>query len=146
VFRRRYASYPAATPAPAQREWRAGRPAPQAGAQPTPTARVAGLLAEGGVVVVRVVEILAAVVVGLIALAIVLILLDASIRNTLVFHVRDWAHTLAAPFLGIFHLRSAKATSVVNYGIAAIVYAIVGRAIVGLVASAFAPARRRVPA
>ena len=74
---------------------------------------------------VRIVRLIAGVVTAIIALAILFVVLDASTSNTIVSHIRDWAHTLAAPFRGIFHLHSAKGTIAVNYGIAIVVYWIV---------------------
>ena len=88
----------------------------------------------------RIVGLAAAVVCGIIALAAVLILLDASTTNSIVSTVRDWGRTLAGPFDGLFHLDSAKWTVVLNYGIAIVVYSIVAGLVVRLL---LAPRRRR---
>ena len=59
-------------------------------------------------------------------LAIILVLLEASRQNGIVdFFVSagDW---LSKPFHGIFSLDSHKATVAVNWGLAALVYALVG--------------------
>lgn len=88
----------------------------------------------------RIVGLVAAVVCGIIALAAVLILLDASTSNSIVSTVRDWGRTLAGPFDGLFHLDSAKWTVVLNYGIAIIVYSLVAGLVVRLL---LAPRRRR---
>jgi hypothetical protein len=93
----------------------------------------------------RCVWLIAAVVIAIMALAIVFVVLDASSSNTIVSHVRDWAHTLAAPFAGIFHLHSAKGTFALNYGIAIVVYALVAGLVARLIAALFAPAARRAP-
>ena len=95
---------------------------------------------------VRIVRLIAGVVTAIIALAILFVVLDASTSNTIVSHIRDWAHTLAAPFRGIFHLHSAKGTIAVNYGIAIVVYWIVAWIIERLIAAILAPARRRAVA
>ena len=83
---------------------------------------------------------MAAVVCGIIALAALFILLDASTSNSIVSTVRDWGRTLAGPFDGLFHLDSAKWTVVLNYGIAIIVYSLVAGVVVRLL---LAPRRRR---
>ena len=88
----------------------------------------------------RIVGLAAAVVCGIIAVAAVLILLDASTTNSIVSTVRDWGRTLAGPFDGLFHLDSAKWTVVLNYGIAIVVYSIVAGLVVRLL---LAPRRRR---
>jgi hypothetical protein len=102
-------------------------------------------MTDGGLLLARCVRLVAAVVIAIIALAILFVALDANASNTIVSHVRDWAHTLAGPFTGIFHLRSAKGTFALNYGIAIVVYAIVAGLIVRLIAVVFAPAARRTP-
>ena len=92
---------------------------------------------------VRLVRLVAGIITAIIALAILFVVLDASTGNTIVSHIRDWAHTLAAPFNGIFHLHSAKGTIAINYGIAIVVYLIVAWIIERVIAAIFAPARRR---
>lgn len=124
----------------------AGGTEPQEGYSPTATDRAATALAGGGLLLVRCVRLVVGVVVAIIALAILLVVLDANTSNTIVFHIRDWAHTLAAPFRNIFHLRSAKGTLALNYGIAIVVYLIVARLLERLIAALFAPARRRAVA
>jgi len=125
----------------------AGRPADAAGDYgPTATERAATAVAGGGLMLVRLVRLVAGIVTAIIALAILFVVLDASTSNTIVSHIRDWAHTLAAPFRGIFHLHSAKGTFALNYGIAIVVYWIVAWVIERLIAAIFAPARRRAVA
>jgi hypothetical protein len=96
--------------------------------------------------VARIVRIAAAVVCGIIALAIVLILLDANTSNSIVSTLLDWGKTLAGPFDGIFHLDSAKGTVALNYGIAIIVYALVAALVVRLLLAPFAARRDRAVA
>jgi hypothetical protein len=93
--------------------------------------------------IARAVQFVATVIVTIIALAIVLIVLDANATNTIVSHVRDWASTLVGPFKDMFHLHSAKGTIAVNYGLAIVAYTVIARLIVSLVAAIFAPAARR---
>src|SRR5215212_468295 len=76
--------------------------------------------------VARIVSLITSVVVGLIVLAIILVLLEASRSNAIV----DWfvgaGDFLSKPFHGIFSLDSHKATVAVNWGLGALVYALVG--------------------
>jgi hypothetical protein len=118
----------------------------QSESRPTASERAATAAAGGGLMLIRAVRLVAAVVIAIIALAIVFVVFDASTSNTIVSHIRDWAHTLAAPFRGIFHLHSAKGTFALNYGIAIVVYAIVAGLIERAIAMLFAPARRRAVA
>ena len=76
--------------------------------------------------VARIVSLITSVVVGLIVLAIILVLLDANRDNAIVDWLVNAGDTLSTPFHGIFSLDSHKATVAVNWGVAAIVYAIVG--------------------
>ena len=78
----------------------------------------------------------AAVVVGILVIAIVLVLVGANPHNDIVHWLRDAAAWLAGPFAGIFHLDSEKATLALNWGIAAIVYAVVAGLISHLLAAA----------
>ena len=98
------------------------------------------------VMLARIVRIVAAVVCGIIALAVVFILLDANAGNSIVSTVLDWGKTLAGPFDGIFHLDSAKWTVALNYGIAIVVYAIVAGLIVRLLLVPLAERRRGLAA
>src|SRR3954449_12443874 len=75
--------------------------------------------------IANLVRTVAAVVVGILVIAIVLVLVGANPHNDIVHWLRDAAAWLAGPFAGIFHLDSAKATLALNWGIAAIVYAVV---------------------
>lgn len=92
----------------------------------------------------RIVKIVTALVVGFIVVGIVLHLLDANAGNALVGFVYDVAAWLVTPFKGIFspggeHLRIA-----VNWGLAAVVYAIVGGLLARLLASAGLAGRERM--
>ena len=98
------------------------------------------------VMLARIVRIAAAVVCGIIALAILFVLLDANAGNSIVSTVLDWGKTLAGPFDGIFRLDSAKWTVALNYGIAIVVYAIVAGLIVRLLLVPLAERRRGLAA
>ena len=74
----------------------------------------------------RIVRLITALVVGFIVVGIALHLLDANSGNAIVSFIYDVAGWLVDPFKGIFHPGSAKMTIVVNWGLAAVVYGIIG--------------------
>ena len=76
--------------------------------------------------VARIVSLITSVVVALILIAIVLVLLEANRSNAIVDWLVGAGDTLTTPFHGIFNLDGRKATVAVNWGLAAIVYAMVG--------------------
>jgi hypothetical protein len=80
--------------------------------------------------VARAVRLVTAVVVGLLVVAIVLVLLEANRDNAIVEALLDAGAWLAEPFDNVFSMDSRKERVAVNYGLAALVYAIAG----GLVA------------
>jgi hypothetical protein len=82
--------------------------------------------------VARVVGLITTVVVGLLVVGIVLVLLEANRDNTIVDALRDAASWLAGPFEGMFEPDGRKARIAVNWGVAALVYALVGGLIVRL--------------
>ena len=87
----------------------------------------AGVAAKRGLWgIARIVSLITSIVVGLIVLAIILILLEASRSNGIVDALVSAGDWLSNPFHGIFSLDSHKATVAVNWGLAALVYAIVG--------------------
>jgi hypothetical protein len=76
-------------------------------------------------------------VVGVIALILILhivfVLIGTNPGNTIVSTVGDWSGHLAAWFKGLFDTSSAKWDTVLDYGLAAIVYLVVGRLLTSLV-------------
>lgn len=72
------------------------------------------------------VSLITSVVVALILIAIVLVLFEANRSNAFVDWIVGAGDTLTTPFHGIFNLDGRKATVAVNWGLAAIAYAIVG--------------------
>jgi hypothetical protein len=74
----------------------------------------------------RVVRLIVGVVVLIIVAGIVLVLLKANPTNAIVSDVHDAARWLAGPFDGIFSLHNARVALAVNWGLAALVYMIVG--------------------
>src|SRR3954447_18543438 len=82
----------------------------------------------------RVVRLITMLVVGFIVAGIVLHLLDANSGNAVVSFVYDVAGWLVAPFKGVFSPSGAHARIAANWGLAAVVYAIVGGVISRLLA------------
>jgi hypothetical protein len=83
--------------------------------------------------IARAVRFVASVIAVILLLGIAFAIFDASATNTVVSHVNDWAHSLAGPFDGMFHLHSAKASIALNWGLAAVVYLLIGAIIARIV-------------
>jgi hypothetical protein len=91
----------------------------------------------------RLVRMITAAVVVVIVAGIVLHLLEANAGNVLVSAVYDVAGWLVTPFKGLFSIDGEKLRIAVNWGIAAIVYGIVGSVIASLLARAALRGRHR---
>ena len=89
----------------------------------------------------RIVRIVTALVVGFIVVGIVLHLLDAHASNAVVSFIYDVAGWLVTPFKHLFSVHGAKLQIALNWGLAAIVYGIVGSLIARLLAGAGMTAR-----
>jgi hypothetical protein len=76
--------------------------------------------------VARIVSLITSVVVGLIVVGIILVLLEASRDNSIVDWLVGAGDDLTQPFHGVFNPDGRKATVAVNWGLAAVVYALVG--------------------
>jgi hypothetical protein len=82
--------------------------------------------------IARIISLITMVVVGLIVVGIVLILLEANQSNAIVDWLVGAAEFLAQPFENMFQPDGRKTEIAVNWGLAAVVYAIVGGVIVRL--------------
>lgn len=93
----------------------------------------------------RIVRLITTLVVGVIVAGIVLHLLDANAANGIVSAVYDVAGWLVAPFKSVFKPSGAHERIAANWGLAAVVYAIVGSLLSRLLARAggFGAGRRR---
>jgi hypothetical protein len=76
--------------------------------------------------VARIVSLITSVIVGLIVVGIVLVLLEANRDNAIVDWLVGAGDFLSQPFHGIFNLDGRKADVAVNWGLAAVVYAVIG--------------------
>jgi hypothetical protein len=94
--------------------------------------------ANGAGLLARIVQLVVAVVVLIIVAGILMVVLKANPANTIVNDVHGWARSLAGPFDGMFSFHSANATIAVNWGIAAVVYLLIG----GLIARLLGRPRR----
>lgn len=80
----------------------------------------------------RLVMLVTTIIVVLIVVAILLVVLGANESNSIVQAIQDAAKFFVGPFESIFSLSNHKAEVAVNYGLAALVYFIVGSLIARL--------------
>ncbi|HEY2162046.1 MAG TPA: hypothetical protein VGH24_12125 [Solirubrobacteraceae bacterium] len=100
------------------------------------TARGAWAVGSGMLVLARVVRLLVGVIVALIVSAILLRVLGANPHNGIVSAVHDAGRALVGPFDNLFSIKQPKVEMAVNWGLAALVYLIVGMFIARLIARA----------
>ena len=93
-------------------------------------------------VLTRIVKLAAALVVGVIVAGILCHVLGANASNGVVSAIYDAARFLVGPFHGLFQLSNPKVEIAVNWGIAALVYALVAWLIVRLLIAASAASFR----
>lgn len=74
----------------------------------------------------RLIRLLTTVAVVLIAVGILLWVFSANNHNTIVGDIHDAAKWVVGPFHNVFHIKGSKANLAVNWGLALVVYAIVG--------------------
>ena len=94
--------------------------------------RAALALAAG--TVARLIRLAAGVVAAIIVAGILLVVLNANPSNDVVSTIHDAASALVGPFDGMFRLDSGDATLALNWGIAALVYLIVGALVARVIA------------
>ncbi|MBC6460297.1 hypothetical protein [Actinomadura sp. HBU206391] len=73
------------------------------------------------------------VVVAVLAVHIVFAVFEANGSNDIVIAFRDWADGLVWQFKDVFAPHDPKVAVLVNYGLAAVVYLVAGRIVVGLI-------------
>ena len=94
----------------------------------------------------RIVRTLAGLVALVIVVAIVLFVLGANQSNGIVSAIHDAGAWLAGPFKNLFSIHNAKVAMAINWGLAALVYLVVGHFIATLLARMTPPRRRAVVA
>jgi hypothetical protein len=92
-----------------------------------------GVFRQGTGLLARAVQLVVSIVVLIIVAGILLVVLKANPANSIVSEVHNWAHSLVGPFDGMFGFHSANVAIAVNWGIAAVVYLIVGGLIARLI-------------
>ena len=102
----------------------AGSVAPRGGG------RVAAYGALGGLA--RLLEVVVAVVAAIIAIGVLLVVLEANPSNDIVDLIHDAAQWLVGPFKDFFSIDDRKLEVAVNWGLALLVYVVVGRTIANL--------------
>jgi hypothetical protein len=108
------------------------------------TGAAAGAAGSGLLLVARIIRAITWGVVAVIVAAILFKVLEANPSNDVVSTVTDWGRWLAGPFKDLFSFDNAKTAVAVNWGLAALVYLIVGSFIARLFArGAFAGFRAR---
>ena len=80
----------------------------------------------GFLLAARVVMLITSVIVAIIVAAILLRVLGANASNSIVEGVTDLARTLVGPFKDLFTIENAKVEIAVNWGLAALLYLVVG--------------------
>ena len=93
--------------------------------------------------VARVIRVVAGIAALIIALGIIFVALKASPSNTIVSHIHDWGNWLTTPFRNMFHVRGARGTLALNWGIAIVVYLAVAWLITRMLLAPSRAVRRR---
>jgi hypothetical protein len=91
-------------------------------------------VSRGRLMLARAISLVATVVALILVLGIALVLLKANQSNQIVSAVHDAAKWLAGPFDGLFKLSKHTTEVAVNWGIAAVVWFLVGRLLARIVA------------
>jgi hypothetical protein len=84
--------------------------------------------------IARLVRLIVRIVVLIIVAAIILRILGANASNSIVRDIHDVGRALVGPFNNVFSIKNAKVSIAVNWGVAAVVYLIVGGFIARLIA------------
>jgi hypothetical protein len=103
-----------------------GRPAAAGGRDTGVTATARRGVGGGFFLAARLVMLVTWILVAIIVVAILLKVLDANASNAIVKDVHDLGKTLVGPFKNLFTIKNAKVEMAVNWGLAALVYLIVG--------------------
>jgi hypothetical protein len=129
---------------PRRRRYLRRREAPADRTSSGPGAAGAAALAVGRIA--QLIRLIGWILAAVIVLGILFIVLDANPDNSIVSAVHDTARWLVGPFDGMFKPHDHKLAIAINWGIAALVYVIVGSLIASLVGRASLAARRRAAA
>lgn len=89
----------------------------------------------------RLIRIVTGIVVAVIVVGILLWVLSANPHNTIVSDIHDAAKWLVGPFQNVFSVKGAKLDLALNWGLAAVVYLVVGGVLSALAARSVARGR-----
>jgi hypothetical protein len=116
-----------------------------ASARPSPRERLADTLSRPALLISRAITLATAVITAIIALGVAFFVLGATPTNMIVSYTHEWAKSLIAPFDGMFNMHGAKASLALNWGIALIVYLLLGRLLAQIVLMPVESLRRTPP-
>lgn len=91
--------------------------------------------------IARLIRVLTGLVVLVIVAGILLFVLSANGHNTIVSDIHDAAKWLVGPFQNVFSVKGAKLDLALNWGLAALVYLLVGGFLASLAVRAVPPRR-----
>jgi hypothetical protein len=94
-------------------------------------------------VLARTIRTVVGIVVAIIVLAVILRLLGANPSNGIVSAIHDAGAWLVGPFANVFSVHGPKLHMALNWGLAAIVYAVIGGLLASFVGRGSAAASRR---
>jgi hypothetical protein len=102
----------------------------------TRVAAARGAWAVGSVMlaIARLVRLIVTIIVVVIVTAIILRVAGANSGNSIVHDIHSAGSTLAGPFKSVFSLKNPKTNMAVNWGLAAVVYLVIGGVIASLIA------------
>ncbi len=86
------------------------------------------------ITVARLVRTVAGIVAAILVIGIVLRLVGANPANSIVSDIHDAGNWLAGPFRNVFTVKNGKEAIALNWGLAAVVYLIVGALLASLIA------------
>lgn len=88
----------------------------------------------GGIflLIARLVMLITTILVAIIVVAILLKVLEANMSNSIVKGITDLGKTLVGPFKDLFKIKNPKVSTAVNWGLAALLYFIVGSVIAAI--------------
>jgi hypothetical protein len=96
------------------------------------------------ILLARIINLITRIAAGVIVAGILLYVLGANSSNGVVSAVMDAARWLTGPFDNLFNIHDPKVQLAVNWGIAAVVWLVVGSLVVRVLASFSGVGRRRV--
>jgi hypothetical protein len=91
----------------------------------------------------RAIRLVAGIVVAIIVVAVILRLLDANAGNQIVSAIHDAGASLVGPFSDVFSVQGPKLHMALNWGLAALIYSVVGGFIASFAARGAAAAHAR---